>query len=441
MTRWLVALCGLLGSAAVADIVHLKDGRTFEGVVEVRRDGTVAVDTMIGAIRTTLTFRGSEVERIEPTALRDDHFKPAAPASASVSIEPVTRDAASATYYLEFPIVGEFGRDVLPRAVEETLEFAVRRKIEHIVFRIDSPGGDVWAADGIAAALERYDDQLTYYAVVERAMSAAIWVAFSCDAIFVTPSAAMGAAVVFTRDQSSGAAEVDAKMNSAYAAILGGIAERHGRPAAVARAMVSQDAELYTWLDETGERAFAGEAPRVSWEYERLDTPDTVLTLTGQEMLRLGLARGRALASTDVGVAMGFAGWREPMRFGSATAEKMAARAKEAVKEIEQAGPRIEAALEEAAASDPLRYSYSTGRNGEYTENSLALWRQRCDQCMLAWRRVSSLTGDLLDALDDAEELGLPLEFDELRRTARDWKSTAGREVVRLKELRRRTGR
>ena len=98
-------------------------------------------------------------------------------------------------------------------------------------------------------------------------------------------------------------------------------------------------------------------------------------------------------------------------------------------------------ALQEATTIDPLRFTYSTDRNGEYTENSLALWRQRCDQCMLAWRRVSSLTGDLLDALDDAEELGLPLEIEELRQRARDWKSAAAREVLKLRELRRRTGR
>ena len=438
------AMCGMalaIGAAATADVLYLNDGRIFEGQTVRDEQGGVSIDTMIGRIRTTLKFPSAEVNRIEERPLPVGFYEGRTTGKPEADTEraPRTRMAPDSTYYLEAPIRGEFGHDVLPRAIEETLDFAVRRGIEHVVFTIDSPGGEVWAADGIAQLLQRFADRVTCYAVVERAMSSAIWVAFSCERIYVAPSSAMGAAVVFERDETTGDAAVDEKITSAYAGILGGIAEEQGRSRAIARAMVDIEAELYTWMDGHGERQFGASPPRDT-EYETLDTIDSVLTLTGEEMLRLGIADGRARASSNVGEAMGLPGWKQPIAFGTATAQKYAELARNARRGLRDGVTTIKARLEEARDHAPERFTYST-IDGEFTDSSLARWRDNVDRCHLMWRRIASEVSAYGQAIDDGEEVGLPLDFEALRRQHKEWKSEAGRRIAELKNQRKLTGK
>lgn len=441
--RW--AACGLawaIGAAACADVLHLHDGRVFEGVVVRGTDGAVTIDTMIGRIRTTLRFSAADVDRVEerplPAAFFDHPRDDAARAAAD--LDAPSGRARDATYYVEAPIRGVFGIDVLPRAIEETLDFAVRRGIRHVVFTIDSPGGEVWAADAIALLLERFADRVTCHAIVERAISAAIWVAFSCDHIYVAPNAAMGAAVVFRGDASTGHAAVDAKMTSAYAGKLGAIAERRGRSPAIPRAMVDQTAELYTWVDGAGARRFASYPPAGA-AYETLDTVETVLTLTGDQMLRLGVADARISTSAELGDSIGLPGWRQPVAFGTATAAKYAALARNAQQGLRDHAAAVERGVKEARDHSPERSSYTYHTNGAFTDASLVRWRENVERCHLMWRRVSSDISAYGQAIDDAEKAGLPLDLETLRRQHREWKNEASRRISELLAQRHRTGR
>jgi len=442
--RW--AACGLawaIGAGAPADVLYLNDGRIFEGQTTRDEQGAVSIDTMIGRIRTTLRFARAEVNRIEERPLPLDFYEAALSDASQAHLDlerapAPTRDGA--TYYLEVPIRGVFGHDVLPRAIEDSLEFAVRRKIEHVVFVIDSPGGDVWAADAIAELLERFSDHVTCYAVVERAVSAAIWVAFSCERIYVTPSSAMGAAVVFDRDETTGDAAVDGKITSAYAAILGGIAERHGRSASIARAMVDPLAELYSYLDEHGERHFAP-APPDEGEFETIDSALNVLTLTGDEMLRLGIADGRAHSSFDIGERIGLPGWKEPIAFGSATAQRYTVLARKAREAIADSERSISDAIRRAEQRHPEKGSYGFNSRGEFTKFGKEQWLRRVDECASLWDEVISASNRLGRALTAAQEIGLQLDFARLRELQAASKDEASRQRDHLRVLRARTGR
>ena len=161
----------------------------------------------------------------------------------------VGRDA-----YLIVPLGGE----VLPKwtdTVKLALDRAKAVGVKHIVFVIDSPGGLVDEAESLAKLLQERDGDFETYAVVRRGISASIWPMFSCDHIYVTQGAMVGGALTF-KVGATGAAQVDDKMNSVYAAHVASIAERKGHPAALARGMMLPDSQVFA----TGE----GDAARIT---------------------------------------------------------------------------------------------------------------------------------------------------------------------------------
>src|SRR5262249_38988186 len=157
---------------------------------------------------------------------------------------------------------------------------AVDRGIKHVVFRIKSGGGGVWAASKIAEGLGEFQGKVTTHVLIEEALSASVWGVFSCDTIEIAPGRPPGAAGVFKTDHPTGAAEVDKKLNAALAAELGAIAERHGRDPAIVRAMIMPEAELYSWT-ERGALKISGQRPQPSPpDLKVLSTMEDVLTLT-----------------------------------------------------------------------------------------------------------------------------------------------------------------
>lgn len=205
--------------------------------------------------------------------------------------------------YLIVPLAGE----VLPRwtdTVKIALDRAAQAGVKHVVFVIDSPGGLVDEAESLAKLLQERDAQFETYAVVRRGISASIWPMFSCDHIYVTRGAMVGGALTF-RVGATGAAQVDDKMNSVYAAHVASIAERKGHPAALARGMMLPDAQVYA----SGE----GENAKVTNDSEsgarRVKDRGAVLTLTADEAVRLGLADRRIDSLAELGEANGLKGW------------------------------------------------------------------------------------------------------------------------------------
>jgi len=196
---------------------------------------------------------------------------------------------------LEVPLVGTFGEDIYPKSIAVALDWAAGHGVSDIVFRLDSPGGEVWAAQRIVEIMDRHADQFRYHALVVRGISASIWPAFACATISMPPGSTLGGAVVYHVD--SGSAEVDMKMNSILSAELSARAERNGHDPAVVRAMMASEPELYAWrprdtddawhLTDAREDAYFESNRR---EIETIDTRTTVLTLTTNRAAWLGVA-------------------------------------------------------------------------------------------------------------------------------------------------------
>lgn len=394
----------LLVGAARADVVKMKDGREFVGVIVEEQSRSIKIDTLISNIRTQVTLQRREIASIERSELPKDFFSGGGAKERAASRPareptperpaPVSRPMRTEELkYLEIPIVGVFGEDIIPVGVSEALQQARRRGVSHIVFRIDSGGGQVWAADDIAKILDEHDDEFTYHALIQHAGSAAIWVALSCDTITMTPGSSIGAAVVFTKDETTGAAEVDAKLNSAIAAQLAARAERKGHNPVLVRAMVLAEAEAYGWKEDDGPWQFAPERPKSAnpSSLRTIDTRDTVLTLTASEALDFGFARFSESADLDaLGEPLGVGAWRSGGLMGANEMQRARDKARPIFEKFDLLVDQVMLSIQTAIESDPNRGTYYIDQYGNLADSSRRDWQRNTDAALRAWRRVQA---------------------------------------------------
>jgi membrane-bound ClpP family serine protease len=185
------------------------------------------------------------------------------------------------------PLTGEFGDEVNVLVVARAVELAKGKGAGTLVLVIDSPGGAVADAQAIAGVLKGASGEVRIVTVIKRAISASVWVTSHSDRVFFLPGGTLGAAVAFSKDRSTGAAEVDAKMNSALAGLVASAAEARGQNGAAYRAMIVPEAALYCVATE-GKTSLVAELPPAA-KGTKIDGEDTVLTLTAVQA-ELGFA-------------------------------------------------------------------------------------------------------------------------------------------------------
>ena len=315
LARGLAAALTLAAGAATAhaDVVTLRDGTTYEGTVVSQTRRSVTIDTYVNRVRSTITIEMWRVRQVtEDDATKIDRLIAAekgedaddtgaatttdstpTAGKAARDVMPVTARHDGYAYVLEVPLKGTFGEHVYPKPVAACLEWAVANGVTDVVFRINSPGGEVWAAQKIVEIMRRYEDKLKYHMLIESAISASIWPTFNCHTISMAPGADFGGAVVFSQTDS-GDTRVDEKITSIYAAKLGTSAEAKGYSAALSRAMMIKEAEVYAYRREgsRGEWQITGDAAIAKApgnEFEMIDGPDTILTLTTKQAAKFGI--------------------------------------------------------------------------------------------------------------------------------------------------------
>ncbi len=145
--------------------------------------------------------------------------------------------SAGPTVYV-VPIEDEVERG-LQAFIDRALEEAEDAGAETVIFEIDTPGGFVNAADGIARLLS--DTKLETVAFVNQdALSAGAFLALSADEIYMHPNSRMGAAQVI--DQSGNAASD--KANSAWLSSMENAATSSQRNPLYALAMADASIDL-----------------------------------------------------------------------------------------------------------------------------------------------------------------------------------------------------
>ncbi len=286
---------------ARADIVYLNDGTWVRGTItketadEVEIDGKtntgIAVKTafMMSRVASIVhtdaptpdeTKKDAKPGDSKPDATRPGEAKPAEKA----------KDKTPPGDYLVIPLKGAFGEDIYPRGVETSLDWAINKGVKHIVFTIDSTGGQVWAAQAIHDMMKERASKLTYHIVIKEALSASIWVVFQCNTIGAMPGSTFGAAVAFHRE-TSGNAEVDEKFNSAMAGRLASDAETLGHSGDLLKAMILTKSSLVVVKGDKGWKFMRDKpADEPGKEIVTLSEGDRVVTLTAEQMVKFGVA-------------------------------------------------------------------------------------------------------------------------------------------------------
>ncbi|MFG0305156.1 MAG: hypothetical protein ACF8Q5_02940 [Phycisphaerales bacterium JB040] len=331
----LAAVCG--SAAAFPDKVILRDGTEYVGEVLSDTDRMVEIKTTISNIETTLKIEKWRVREVVLDAVD------APDADTDTADLPVAGDRDdprddSATEYenlkregyalvLEIPMEGTFGEDIYPKSIASALEWAVGSGVTDVVFRINSGGGEVWAANKIVEIMERHEDDLRYHGLIESAISASIWPMFECDTISMAPGSDFGGAVVYSQT-STGEVEVDKKMNSIMAAKLASSAESKGHNPAIVRAMMLSEAEVWKYRRAGTTMPWRltdlkANATAPGMEYELVDSDQQIMTLTQREAADLGVAIALADGSLEsVATSVNLGPWDDAGAFGAETAEE-----------------------------------------------------------------------------------------------------------------------
>lgn len=286
---------GFSASTAHADEVVLRDGTVYTGTVVSQTRREVVIDTEISGIRTRIRLDRREVSSIvrgeTPTTTPAVEDRPTGIPTIGggrdkEEAKPVILKRDGYDLIMEVPMEGTFGQDIYPMSVKSTLDWGVERGVTDVVFRMNSPGGEVWAAEEIVEIMADYADQFRYHALIEHAISATIWPSFFCDTITMAPGATFGGAVVF-RQNGTGSAEVDKKMTSIMAAKLAASAEANGHSPYLVKAMMISEEAVYA-VRRGGEWVLTNTIPDEG-DYETIDGPDTVLTLTADDAAKFGI--------------------------------------------------------------------------------------------------------------------------------------------------------
>jgi hypothetical protein len=291
--------------------------------------------------------------------------------------------------YLEIPLTGTFGQEIYPLGVLNALTKAEEDGVTHVIFRVKSSGGEVWAARAIADVIKARADKFQFAAVVEDALSASLWPTMNCGSLIMTPSARIGAAVVFKQGHSSGAAEVDAKLNSALAAEVAAAAEANGRSALLVRAMMLPEVEVYSLEKSDGSFELVDTLPRPlarGLKATTLSDKTGVLTLTGKEAGRYQFAIVQTKIDTEsIQKALKVGGWEQGGDYGP----KMM---KDAVKKCDGVRERADKVMKDlneafaefaAARPEQFRYEVMAGTR-KLTQEGRRSWQDHTDKAVTA---------------------------------------------------------
>lgn len=132
--------------------------------------------------------------------------------------------------------------------VERAIETAEENDASAIIFKLDTPGGAVNAAEKIGQHLTNTDLKTIAF-VNPDAISAGAYIAINMDEIYMTPKGAMGAATAITSDGNA----AEDKVQSYWISKMRSAAELNGRDPIFAEAMVDKTVHLPEYGAKSGD--------------------------------------------------------------------------------------------------------------------------------------------------------------------------------------------
>jgi membrane-bound ClpP family serine protease len=220
------------------------------------------------------------------------------------------------------PLIGPVGhlQIEMERPIDTSTYLYVKFALEHfrkqgcksVILELNTPGGEVFAAQKIAHILKESDQKYGMPVVAylnNWAISAGAMLAYSCRTIAISPSASMGAAepVMMSGGSMESASE---KINSALRSEFANLASLYGRNPWIAEAMVDKDLIL---VKRGGEivKIDAESEIRIG-EDEVLAAKGKLLTLNAKQLMDLGVAdwQGDLIQAFPEAKLVGYSNWK-----------------------------------------------------------------------------------------------------------------------------------
>ena len=165
----------------------------------------------------------------------------------------------------------------LPNYIQRAVQISKADSTEYIIFDIDTFGGRVDAATQIKDAI--LSSNVTTIAFINRrAISAGALISLSCDSIFMTPGATIGAATAVDAEGEKASEKVISYMREEMAAS----AEANGRSREIAQAMVDEEIEIDFILSVDNDTLKSGDIEGFN--------SGKLITLSTELALKLGIA-------------------------------------------------------------------------------------------------------------------------------------------------------
>ncbi len=417
---------------AFADQIVLKDGRIFDGKILENTADSVRIDSMVVGIRTKITFKKSDVEKTTISALPADFYSPPPD-----QLPGANRKAANPddNLYLQIPIVGTIGKDVMGSGVERALAHAKGAGVKYIVLYFDSPGGSIDETARILRAFDKYNDDFTFVCIVKKCIGEAFALALMSDRGFLRPNAQVGGtSEEFAKLSVDLDSNTEAMLRSTIADRVAQQASENGRYPLIVRAMVDPREVTAAWINDDKLIELGAALPkgidksRIVFENSDPKHPK-VLTLTPDQFDQIGL-KSFVGTPSELGSVLNVKNWKEESNYGEkvmVAAAKSAADLKEAQKQSldnrvdQNVSRRAEAEayisnnMKQAAAWDPNAGTYRSYASrwgwgssyGGLTRDSRAEWTARSDTATGYLNRAAAGVRTMITLDQEAKTLGL----------------------------------
>ena len=317
--------------------------------------------------------------------------------------------------YLEIPIIGDIGFEVVPSGLKQVLARGARRPISNgIVLVIDSEGGTDADALAMAEMIEGVSDDVVVIAAVRRAIGPATALVLASDLMVILAPEAKGIRIQY--QPPLGATEADiAKDRDAYLRM----AKDNPVKIAVVNAMFNPTLPVYAWNLPDGGADASNTKPDGIEKYLEIPPGGLADGMTAQEMKTMGLGL-QAKDVESIGSLLGYEDWRRRDKSGEVLMRKASEEQSKIGEEIRR---RLQRGIQRASEAkallasvdqlesvareadprrQPYRYRQSYGvawNHWEYSGPSITAWRENSDRAVMAWRRV-------IDAIDRVGALG-----------------------------------
>lgn len=284
---------------AMADKLHLKDGRVLDGTVIREQDGYVWFKMKVGEVEQEKFFKPSDVEKVdrETTPVGDAKAAPAA----SDSPAPKMHDGAPRAAIISLGVedkemVGQF---ITADSLDRCIPFLEKEHIDVVVLRINSGGGALLEIQKLSDEIEyKLKPKFRTVAWIEHAISAAAMTAHCMEEIYMMPGASYGACTGWYGQLVA----VKGRELDEILYMMEKISARGKHDPQIMRAMQIMD-PLSCNIDENGD---------VKW-FQNLNgqyivnPEERILCFNSQDAMKYKFAKGVAATYEELGKAMGYA--------------------------------------------------------------------------------------------------------------------------------------